>query len=120
MNWLYVFLGGGFGSLARYGMGLFVPQLVKTSFPLATFLSNTLACLVLGAMVYFSQKGIRTEWMNHLVIVGFCGGFSTFSTFSNDNLQLIQNGNWMMATFNVILSVITGIAAIYFTSTFKN
>jgi len=113
VNWLYVFIGGGVGSLLRFAIGLATPLLIKTSFPLATFISNTLACLVLALIVYGVQKEPREEWINHLLIIGFCGGFSTFSTFSNENIQLIQQGNWQMSALNALVSIVVGMSIIY-------
>ena len=69
MNWLYVFIGGGVGSVLRYAIGLTTPMFIKTSFPMATFISNTLACLLLAMIVYSVQKEPKADWLNHLLII---------------------------------------------------
>ena len=113
MNWLLVFIGGGAGSLLRYSISLLVPQLIKTSFPLATFITNSLACIALASFVYLLPKDLKSEWINSLLVIGFCGGFSTFSTFSNENFQLLNQGNWPVMIANIIVSVVVGVGLIF-------
>jgi CrcB protein len=118
MNWIYVFIGGGIGSLARYGVGLLTSKFTGINFPIGTLVSNVVACVILGIVLYsFSEKLIHHSWVQPLVIVGICGGFSTFSTFSNETLQLMANGNYSIAITNVFISLLAGIGSIYFIST---
>ena len=112
MNVLLVFLGGGFGSLVRYGISLTVNRL-EINFPLATLLSNVLACLVIGALTASATKGNLTDAQRLLFATGFCGGFSTFSTFSSETVQLAQNGQFFTAFFNVLLSLTLCLAATF-------
>jgi CrcB protein len=88
MNWLIVFVGGGIGSLLRFGIGKLIP-FKGLSFPWATFLSNFLACLIFTFALFAIQKSPKNEWIQPLVLVGICGGFSTFSTFSFENFQIV-------------------------------
>lgn len=118
MNWLYIFLGGGLGSLLRYGIGKASLKMFTSSFPIGTFITNVFACFVLGMIVYlFADETQKNNWVQPLVIIGFCGGFSTFSTFSNETVQLINSGNYIVAIVNIALSLIVGIGIIYFFST---
>ncbi|MDG1333069.1 MAG: CrcB family protein [Crocinitomicaceae bacterium] len=115
MTYLYVFLGGGLGCLARFSLSQFVNHLIKSPFPFGTFMSNMLACtllalFVLGAREYSDQNA----WIQPLLIVGFCGGFSTFSAFSFESVQLIDQGNILVAALNIVISITVGIALIYF------
>lgn len=114
MMYFYVFIGGGLGCLARFSLSKFVNQAWETSFPFGTFLSNMLACtllalFVIGAREYTEQH----SWVHPLLIMGFCGGFSTFSTFSYESVQLIDQGNYLIAALNIIISITVGVGLIY-------
>jgi CrcB protein len=116
MNVVYVFIGGGLGSVVRYGISYFFTKWALDSFPFATFISNIIACLLLGTVTYYlAQKQLALTWIQPLIIIGFCGGFSTFSTFSNETLQLLNNGNFLIAAINIVFSIAIGIASIYLT-----
>jgi fluoride exporter len=119
MNWLWVFIGGGLGAVSRYGISLLTPYFLTSQFPIATFISNTLATAILALTIY-QFKDIKAEWIYPFVIIGFCGGFSTFSTFSNDNFQLAQQGNWIFLIFNVLISTGAGLFLIWLIASGKN
>lgn len=107
MNWVLVFIGGGIGSLMRYAIGrLFTFKGV--SFPWATFISNTLSCLLFVVVLIFLSRLPKNEWLQPFFLVGICGGFSTFSSFSYENFQLFQNGNYFLLFTNILVSVIIG------------
>lgn len=121
MNAIFVFIGGGLGSLVRYAMSLFIGNFTSSTFPLATLLSNSISCAILAVVtVYFSAKMSDSSWIQPLILIGFCGGFSTFSTFSAETVALIQAGNVFYAVLNVLISVFVGIGIIYYlTATVK-
>ena len=112
MNILLVFVGGGLGSLVRYGISLTISRL-DIHFPLATLVSNVVACFIIGAITAAVTKGNLTDAHRLLLATGFCGGFSTFSTFSNETLQLAQNGQLLTAFGNIILSLVLCLAATF-------
>ena len=118
MNIVYIFIGGGLGSIARYAIGKGATKAFAVDFPLGTFVSNVLACIILGLVVYtFSDQLKAHAWVQPLLVVGFCGGFSTFSSFSNETIQLVQTGHLAMAVANVLISLVAGFGTIYFLST---
>ena len=100
-----VFLSGGLGSLCRFGMSsLLAPFLGR--FPYATLLSNATACFLLGVLVGFQLDGQSSESRRLLLVTGFCGGFSTFSTFSYETIQLYQKEGATMMLTNVLLNLV--------------
>lgn len=111
-NVLAVFVGGGLGSLCRYGFGLLIPN-SDTGFPMATLMANICACFALGYLSSYLLRNNLSEHWKLLLGTGFCGGFSTFSTFSKETLELSQGGLTTWAVFYLILSVILGILAVF-------
>jgi CrcB protein len=114
MSYLLVFVGGGLGCVARYGMATLVARYHVGSYPIATFLSNVLSCVILaGVLALLVSENSTAKWVKPLLVIGFCGGFSTFSTFSFETVHLIKNGNLLVAAANVILSLAVCFAIAY-------
>ena len=113
-----IFIGGGLGSVARWVVGNGVRKLAALSGSvvagaMGVLAANVLATLTLALLVYTKAEkfsgGSDNFWMP-LLAIGFCGGFSTFSTFSLDTFKLIQEGNMMWGILNIVVSVLTCLA----------
>lgn len=107
-----VFIGGGTGSCCRYFLAILFNQ-ISSNFPVGTFLANIFSCLILG---FFSMWAINkisfSDELRFLVMVGFCGGFSTFSTFDNELLGLIKGGQFLHAVIYGSISIVVGLGAL--------
>ena len=113
-TWVAVFIGGGLGSLARYFVSLFSIRYFHTEFPWGTFISNMLACIILALTVYLlKDRFISQPLWKFLIITGFCGGFSTFSTFSFENYELVRNAHVGFAVVNMLVSLLFGITIMF-------
>lgn len=112
---LLVFIGGGLGSLSRFGISNLYLKYFQNQFSatIATFSSNVLASLLLGLAWMAIDKGQMNPQFKYLILVGFCGGFSTFSTFSFETMQMLREGLFFAAALNVILSVLLCLAVLY-------
>ncbi|MBL7940199.1 MAG: CrcB family protein [Flavobacteriales bacterium] len=109
--WLAVFLGGGVGSVVRYAIGhLFQRIEVNGVFPWATLSANLLATALLAWLILrFEVHLPGKEHWRALLAIGFCGGFSTLSTFSYENFQLLRDGLYTYAAMNIVISVGAGL-----------
>lgn len=110
MNYLWVFIGGGFGSMLRYGVSLMSPKWFSEKWApvIATFGSNILACILLMLVVRWQAQGLLSKSTYLLLATGICGGFSTFSTFSLETFTLWSRGDYLWSILNVLISVSIG------------
>lgn len=115
MSFLIVFLGAGLGGVARYSTGTAMTRLsALTSFPISTFTVNIAGSFLMGLVIGFlaMRNGLPDGWKLFLA-TGFMGGFTTFSSFSLETAQLIENGDFSTALIYVLSSVLLGIAALF-------
>jgi len=111
---LLVGLGGGVGSVARFLCQRSVSAWYPHAFPFGTFIVNFLGCFLIGLLLGLMEKGsiIKPE-MRLLLVTGFCGGFTTFSAFAAENIQLLKDGRLLYFTVYTVASVVLGILATF-------
>ncbi len=114
-NYLMVAFGGAFGALTRYQVGLWFQANQSSNFPFATLTVNVLGSFLFGVAFYFIvEKASFEDSMRLLVMVGFLGALTTFSTFSFEILSLLQKGEWTFALLNIVANVVLSLLALCF------
>lgn len=105
-DWFAVALGGALGAMARYGLSLFLPQ-TDGNFPWAIFVANVLGCMLVG-MVYFVvvEKISQFALFKPMIMIGFLGAFTTFSTFSLESIRLWQQGYTFTSVLYCVSTVV--------------
>lgn len=111
---LAIFLGGGLGSVMRYGVQMLMHERIAAyNFPWATFTVNIAGSFLIGLFYALSARFNLSAEIRLFLTAGLCGGFTTFSTFSNDNLEMLRQGNGLMCVAYILLSVVLGICACF-------
>ncbi len=114
LPYLLVGMGSFVGGNARYVLGRWVGGLVDARFPLGTLLINVLGSFLLGflAGLLATRALPHSDSLRLALGVGFCGGFTTFSTFEYENHALLEDGLWLSAVANMALSLVVGLVAL--------
>lgn len=112
-NVLLVALGGSIGAVFRYLISIFMIQVFGSSFPFGTLLVNVLGSFLMGVVYALGQLSHISPELKALIGIGLLGALTTFSTFSNETLLLIQEGDWLKATLNVVLNLILCLFMVY-------
>src|SRR5271156_2430633 len=109
-----VALGGALGSVVRFLLGMAVQQRAATTFPIGTLIINITGSLVLGFIFRYAVATPAIAPATRLFLTtGFCGGYTTFSTFSYETMNLIRDGEYLYCSLNVAASVMVGFAATF-------
>jgi len=103
MSWFMVALGGALGSVGRYGVGLALAR--YESFPIGTLMANVLGSLLIGFCAGLFEGDQKSRPAALFLMIGFCGGFTTFSAFSLQSLELLRHQAWLKVGGNMVLSV---------------
>ena len=110
---LLVFIGGGFGSVARYLLGRFLNH-PEAGIPWGTFAANVLGSLLIGVVLGLAAKNdTLTQGQTLLLATGFCGGFTTFSTFAYENYSFLKSGDFTTFALYTVVSFAVGFLAVF-------
>ena len=102
------------GGVARYLTQLLVQKYYPSSFPFGTLFINITGCFIIGVIYALADKGnLLSPGMRLLLATGFCGGFTTFSSFAFENISLMRDGEFFYTSLYILLSVIIGLLAVY-------
>ncbi len=115
-TYLWIALGGALGSMARFWLAAFVAEIMGPQFPWGTILINIVGSFVIGFFATFSGPGgrlVASFNARAFVMVGICGGFTTFSAFSLQTLDLARENDWAQAGANIVLSVVMCLLAVW-------
>jgi CrcB protein len=113
-NFFAVAIGGAFGALARYGLGIWISGKWTHDFPLHTFLINITGAFLLGLLnTLFLDKLTLSPEMRLALSVGFLGAFTTFSTFGYETIMLMKDGNILTAGIYTLVSIIVGFFGVF-------
>ncbi|HAK61213.1 MAG TPA: fluoride efflux transporter CrcB [Nitrospiraceae bacterium] len=113
VNMLFIGIGGFLGAITRYSIALWIGQKWGRSFPFGTLVVNITGCLLIGfLMPLLTERFLVNPQLRLLLTVGFLGAYTTFSTFAYETGTLLQDGEWLFALLNVVLSVLVGFIAL--------
>lgn len=111
---LYVGLGGMIGSVLRYGMNVYVPKILGTQFPFATLFVNVLGGVLIGFVMGLSQSNEKfSSDLRLFLTTGVAGGFTTFSAFGYETMNLLAPGTYWLGIWNISLNVFLSLAAVF-------
>jgi len=114
VKFLIVFFGAGFGGSFRYVISAAANRLFGSYFPLGTLSVNVIGSFLLGLLIFgLDTKSLLGNEMKLFLAIGFCGGFTTFSTFSFETIMLLKNTEYLLAGMNIVLNLFLTLFALY-------
>lgn len=115
MIYLWIFIGSGLGGMLRYLTSVTMQRLINPGiFPVGTFCVNMIGCLIIGFIAQLSEaRAVFAPEMRIFLMVGILGGFTTFSSFGYETVQLIRDGEFLLALANACGQLILGLVMVY-------
>lgn len=114
INYIVVSLGAALGGSLRYWLSNYVYKFLPATFPFGTLIINALGSFILGfVMFYFNEREMIGHQTRLFLTVGFCGGFTTFSTFSFETVNLLKDAQYLSAALNVCLSMLLCLGGVF-------
>ena len=116
LNYLSIMFGGALGTGARFWLSGFIAQRYGSVFPLGTLVVNVTGCLIIGIFAALAESDSRflvSPEFRQFFMIGVCGGYTTFSSFGLQTLDLIRDGDWLKAVLNTVLSVACCLVAVW-------
>ena len=116
LSYLWIAIGSGLGGIARYWMSGLVARWAGETFPWGTILVNVIGSFIIGLFATLTGPDGRllvASEARQFVMVGLCGGYTTFSSFSLQTLNLVRDGEWLWAGANILLSVVLCLVAVW-------
>jgi len=113
VNYLWIALGAVAGASARYFLSLLIARDFSSAFPYGTLLINVTGSLLVGSFLVFSTERVLIDprW-RLLVVIGFCGSYTTFSSYAYESFALMERGQWLLTAINIVGSNVLSLAAV--------
>lgn len=112
-NILLIGSGGAIGSICRYIISVYIQKIFAHNFPLGTFAVNILGCFIVGLIFGLIEGHPQQHHLRLLFVIGFCGGFTTFSSFAYENIHLVQSGHNLSMLLYTLGSIVVGFIAVW-------
>jgi len=114
LNYIFISVGAALGGASRYWLSNAVYKFFPVTFPYGTLAVNVIGSFILGLIIFvFDEKELLNNHLKIFLTIGFCGGFTTFSTFSLESFNLLRDSQYFLAALNIFLNILFCVAGIF-------